>query len=87
MITDYRIVHDTGTYGVYLVEFDEDLNPVAKHDLVISGASIADLTSMLVYCISSLTKSVIDINEFDHNKRHDAAIDTALDLMRNKHDS
>ncbi len=87
MITEYRIVHDAGTYGIYLVEFDQDLSPVAKHDLIISAESIADLTSLLVYCISSLTKPVIDIDEFDHNKRHDAAIDTALDLMRNKHDS
>jgi hypothetical protein len=87
MITDYRIVHDAGTYGVYLVEFDQDLNPVDKHNLNISSGSIADLTSLLVYCISSLTKPVIDIDEFDRDKQHDAAINTALELMRNKHDS
>lgn len=87
MITDYRIVHDAGTYGVYLVEFDQDLNPVNKHDLDISAESVADLTSLLVYCTSSLTKPVIDIDEFDRDKQHDAAINTALELMRNKHDS
>ncbi len=87
MITDYRIVHDAGTYGVYLVEFDQDLNPVDKQRLNISSESIADLTSLLVYCTSSLTKPVIDIDEFDRNKQHDAAINTALEMMRNKHDS
>jgi len=87
MITDYRIVHDAGTYGVYLVEFDQDLNPVDKQCLNISAESIADLTSLLVYCTSSLTKPVIDIDEFDRDKQHDAAINTALEMMRNKHDS
>jgi hypothetical protein len=87
MLTDYRIVKDDNTYQVCLVEFDQDLNPVDKHDLDISAESIADLTSLLVYCTSSLTKPVIDIDEFDRDKQHDAAINTALELMRNKHDS
>jgi hypothetical protein len=87
MITDYRIVKDGSSYSIYLVEFDQDLNPIAKHALSLTAESIGDLTSLLVYCVSSFTKPVIDIDAFDRDKQHNAAIDSALDLLRNRHDS
>ena len=86
MLTDYRIVKDDNTYQVCLVEFDSDQNPIKKHNLNMSADSIEELNRLLVYSISSLTKSVIDIAELDNDKKHNNTINTALDLLRNKHD-
>jgi hypothetical protein len=86
MLTDYRIVKDDNTYQVCLVEFDSDQNPIKQHSLNMSGDSIEELNRLLVYSLSSLTKPVIDIAELDNDKKHNNAINTALDLLRNKHD-
>lgn len=86
MFTDYRIVKNGDTYCVCLVEFDDNQNPTKQHPLELSAESIGELNSLLVYCTSSLTKPVIDADEFDKDKQHNAAINAALDLMRNKHD-
>ena len=86
MLTDYRIVKDDNTYQVCLVEFDSDQNPIKQHSLNMSADSIEELNRLLVYSISSLTKPVIDIAELDNDKKHNNAINTALDLLRNKHD-
>ena len=86
MITDYRIVKDAAGYSVCLVEFDADQMPVKKHAIDMSAETVSELNNLLVYCLSSFTKPVIDADEFDKDKQHSTAINTALDLMRNNHD-
>jgi len=87
MISDYRIIKVDEKYTVNLVNYDNDQNPISKDIAVVEADSINDMTLVLVYMLSALTKPTLDSQVFDPLSVEDSDITTALSLMRNNNDS
>ena len=87
MIHDYRIVKYQNTHAVKLVKFDSNNNPVEAVDAGNSADSVEELSHLLIYQLSALTKPVIDAQVFEPLTVDDNAVKTALSMMRNKNDS
>lgn len=87
MINDYRIVKIGDTYAVNLVTYNTDLNPVSREPVKLESDSLDDITSILIYTMSSLTKPILDAEVFEPMNINETHVQTALNMMRNNNDS
>ena len=80
MYYDYRVIKHTNHYDIREVTFDENKQPVlcSPHPITLSGDSVDDLTTLLIYSNRALTEPIIDVNIFDNGTQ------SALDIMRSK---
>ncbi len=87
MISDYRVIKYPDKHTVKLVKFDSNGNPVSADDIKSEAETVEELSHLLIYQLSALTKPVIDAQVFEPLTIDDDDVKTAIAMMRNKHDS
>lgn len=84
MIKDYRVVKYANKHVVKLVGFDSNGNPASVTDIVPEAGTVEELSHLLIYQLSALTKPIIDAQVFEPLTIDDNAVKTALSMMRTK---
>lgn len=81
MITDYRVVKYADKHVIKLVTYDADKNPISASDVINEAVTVEELSHLLIYQLSAMTKPVIDAQVFEPLTIDDNAVKTALSMM------